>query len=121
MIQMRTGVFETNSSSTHSLVMCNEETWKALKAGDLFIDWDEEKFLTRKEAIEIIAGEINKDYTWHRFYPTREELETMDTEQLEDVAWDWDVRVTSFEGGVHRTITTASGEVVHGLSMYISD
>ena len=32
-IQVRTGVFETNSSSTHSITMCSPEDWKALEEG----------------------------------------------------------------------------------------
>lgn len=29
--QVRIGVFETNSSSTHTLVLCNKEMWKKFK------------------------------------------------------------------------------------------
>ena len=32
MRQIRQGVFETNSSSCHSITMCSEEEFKALKA-----------------------------------------------------------------------------------------
>ena len=36
MINIRKGVFETNSSSSHSLVVCNEETWLDFARGKLF-------------------------------------------------------------------------------------
>ena len=36
MINIRKGVFETNSSSSHSLVVCNEETWLDFTRGKLF-------------------------------------------------------------------------------------
>ena len=41
-LQVRTGLFETNSSSTHSLTMCMKEDWEAFKNGDKIYDkWDE--------------------------------------------------------------------------------
>jgi len=36
MINIRKGTFETNSSSSHSLVVCNEETWLDFVRGKLF-------------------------------------------------------------------------------------
>lgn len=40
--QIRHGVFETNSSSTHSLTICNEEKFEAWKRGEiLFNSWSE--------------------------------------------------------------------------------
>lgn len=36
--QVRRGVFETNSSSTHSLTMCSEEEYNQWKRGELMID-----------------------------------------------------------------------------------
>ena len=36
MINIRKGTFETNSSSSHSLVVCNEETWLDFARGKLF-------------------------------------------------------------------------------------
>lgn len=42
--QVRFGVFETNSSSTHSLVICDKETFDKWKSGELLFDRWEEKF-----------------------------------------------------------------------------
>jgi len=39
-IKIRQSVFETNSSSTHSLTICNEDQYKQLKEGKLLISWD---------------------------------------------------------------------------------
>ena len=36
MMNIRKGTFETNSSSSHSLVVCNEETWLDFARGKLF-------------------------------------------------------------------------------------
>jgi len=37
-VQIRQGVFETNSSSTHSLAIYNKNEWEEFKNGDLLID-----------------------------------------------------------------------------------
>lgn len=40
--KIRRGVFESNSSSTHSLVMCSEKEFESWKNGELLFDyWDE--------------------------------------------------------------------------------
>ena len=45
--QIRRGVFETNSSSTHSLTMCSEEEFEAWKRGEvLFKKWGSENFVS---------------------------------------------------------------------------
>ena len=38
MIQIRHNIFETNSSSTHSLVIMTNDEWKKVENGELFID-----------------------------------------------------------------------------------
>lgn len=44
--QIRRGVFETNSSSTHSLTMCGEEEFEQWKKGEVLFDpWGSEKFV----------------------------------------------------------------------------
>ena len=43
MRQVRHGVFETNSSSTHSLTMCSGDEFRRWENGELLFDrWDEE-------------------------------------------------------------------------------
>lgn len=51
MLQIRKNVFETNSSSTHSLTMCSQDDYDRWTKGELlFSEWEEE-FVTREEAI----------------------------------------------------------------------
>lgn len=51
--QVRRGVFETNSSSTHSLTMCSEEEFKAWKRGEvLFQEYGEENFISATKLSE---------------------------------------------------------------------
>lgn len=44
--QIRRGVYETNSSSTHSLTMCSEEEFEQWEKGEVLFDvWGSEKFV----------------------------------------------------------------------------
>ena len=45
MKQIRTGLFETNSSSTHVLTMCSDEEYKAWLDGKLLYGIDEEELV----------------------------------------------------------------------------
>ena len=47
--QIRVGVFETNSSSTHSLTMCSEEEFEKWVAGEIFFDKYADKFVESKD------------------------------------------------------------------------
>lgn len=53
MIQIRRNIFETNSSSVHSITLCSEDEFQKWKNGEIFFDRYEEKFLTPKEAQEV--------------------------------------------------------------------
>lgn len=50
--QIRRGVFETNSSSVHSLTMCSDSEFNRWKNGELLFWQEEGKFATRNEIIE---------------------------------------------------------------------
>lgn len=51
-VQIRQGVFETNSSSTHSITMVDKSEYDAWKNGEVLFNNDDEKFLPVDEAIE---------------------------------------------------------------------
>ena len=62
MIQIRNNVFETNSSSTHSLVMCTKSEYVEFAKGNLYyVDWHNapKKFMTFEEVIQWMT-ETNK-------------------------------------------------------------
>lgn len=50
--QIRRGVFETNSSSVHSITMCSKSEFDRWKNGELLFWQEEAKFATRNEIIE---------------------------------------------------------------------
>lgn len=52
MISVRRNVFETNSSSTHSITMCSENEYDKWKNGELLFDRWNCCFVTKKEIIE---------------------------------------------------------------------
>lgn len=49
MKSIRIGVFETNSSSTHSLTICSKAEFEAWQNGDVLFSIDSEKFMTMEE------------------------------------------------------------------------
>lgn len=53
MIQIRRNIFETNSSSVHSITLCSENEFQKWKNGEIFFDRCEEKFLTFEEAEKV--------------------------------------------------------------------
>lgn len=60
--QIRRGVFETNSSSTHSLTMCDEETFEKWKSGDLMFDKYAEEFIDSVPELSDEQKNAAKEY-----------------------------------------------------------
>ena len=68
MLQMRKSVFETNSSSTHSITMCTQDEYSSWVNGDVLFndgwwsadntsEFKNKKFVTREQAEDIIKKE----------------------------------------------------------------
>ena len=57
MKSIRIGVFETNSSSTHSLTICSKAEYEAWKNGDVLFSIVSKKFMTMDE----VKAEWEKD------------------------------------------------------------
>lgn len=65
---IRAGVFETNSSSTHSLTICLKADFEKWKNDEnvLHCRWGGGDFITREELIEDFKkDEFNKDIDWN--------------------------------------------------------
>lgn len=113
MIQIREGVFETNSSSTHSICMCMKSEFEAWKNGESIYNSWRERIFTAKELREC----INRNEWWEhlrekaRNLSDRELIEFM----IEEGGDEWqsyeDWRNGELEG-YHREFTTPSGETV---------
>ena len=83
-LQVRQGVFETNSSSTHSVSVCLATDWDAFNSGDLWMRPCDGKMLPADEAEkfneELINSRVENSKQWNNPY-TREEI-------IEDYATD---------------------------------
>lgn len=65
--QIRRGVFETNSSSTHSLTMCSEEEFEQWKNGELLFDeWGSESFVKANSLSDDDKKYAAQDYENHK-------------------------------------------------------
>lgn len=56
---IRANTFETNSSSTHSMIILTEEEYNKLESGELYLDDDE--VITKEEAKNIFLKHMNED------------------------------------------------------------
>lgn len=65
-IQIRRGVFETNSSSVHSLTICTEAEYNAWARGEVYFDKWNECFITKDKIPESFKNAN---------YETEEDLE----------------------------------------------
>ena len=52
MIQVRRNVFETNSSSTHSITICTEDEYEMWKRGEVYWSRWDENFVSKEEVEE---------------------------------------------------------------------
>ena len=67
MIQIRQGLFETNSSSTHSLTMCTVSDFDKWKSGELIFDYYEDKLIPVTKEI-LKEKEDEDDYKRYLTY-----------------------------------------------------
>ena len=88
-IQIRQGVFETNSSSTHAISICSKAEWDAFNNGDMMINIREDlKLLPVKEALEWNENEVIRYTTKGWGHPDDEDL-YMTSDQYWDLFSKW--------------------------------
>ena len=110
--QIRQAVFETNSSSTHSLTMCSKNEFDAWRNGETFFDVYGGKFVTRDDIIAAV-NEVD--------------LSTLSvTEFLDFLAEDGDYETYDqyFDNELEefeKSYTSPSGDVVIAFGKYGSD
>lgn len=91
MKQIRYGVFETNSSSTHSLTICSDEEYKKFESGELVCSAWSDRLLPPDT-----FDDNNDYYTFEKFF-------NGDYDNLEIF---------------NETYTTKDGEVIHAFGKY---
>ena len=94
--QIRRGVFETNSSSCHSLTMCTQSDYDRWKSGELIYDYWEDKLIPLDDTNHY---DDDRYYTYDRF----NEYGALDDENFED------------------TFTTENGDTVVAFGYYGHD
>ena len=130
--QVRRGVFETNSSSTHSLTMCSEDEFEAWKRGELLFKRWEEKFVkptqlsdNDKRDAEEEYGYTKDDYwkdwddlsseekeKWYAKYATNHNLKDYDAKTYDEY-----MRSGNLETFVQR-YTSKSGDKIVAFGEY---
>lgn len=126
MRQIRRGVFETNSSSVHSITMCMKEDYDKWKNGEVYLNefyWDSEsiyskkQFVTKEEAIDIfMKSKLNLE----------ENLLELDAEELEKIfrleeIYSYDNYDTECFENFYDTFTTPNGDTVVSFGYYGED
>lgn len=64
--QIRRNVFETNSSSTHSLTMCSEKEFESWKNGDLLFDYWDEIFVEKNDLTDEQKNDAKENYEYKK-------------------------------------------------------
>lgn len=83
-VQVRRGVFETNSSATHSLTLYEKSEWEKFKNGEGFID---ESWRSNKSTKYQTKDDIHNSkqfQTWLENSYAEEDLKQMDKDKLDE-------------------------------------
>ena len=100
-IKIRRGVFETNSSSVHSLVMCTDDDYSKWKRGEILYDKWAAKLVTLEEAKK------------EEDYEDEEEFKSRFVDYDRFNSWQY-IEYETFE----QTFKTPGNEIVHGFGYY---
>lgn len=115
---IRRGVFETNSSSTHSITMCSQEEYDKWERKEVLLNNDE--FLTKEEAIKELKNDkwFNKYHQNFDFSNEEEVNEALkDNDYKTSDEFFNDEELETFED----TYTTKGGETVVAFGKYGMD
>ncbi len=123
MRQIRRGVFETNSSSVHSITMCTGEEFEKFRSGDVLHvcdawclpdGYDDKEWITPQEAREaLLANGYDGDPSELDDYELCKELDGA-VETYDNIGGDW------YESFVD-SFTTPGGEEVYAFGYYGHD
>lgn len=84
---IRLGTFETNSSSTHSMVICSEEEYKKWANGELLASRWMDGFKTREEVMEEFKKEHSEYFDSEGNFISTDEYESLE-ELMDDYSYD---------------------------------
>ena len=84
--QIRTGVFETNSSSTHSLTLYDKQSWEAFKEGKMMMQYQDELISMTNEQLKETEG--FKQYLEDN-YPEHNDPEAFTEDDMDDALYEY--------------------------------
>ena len=119
MITIRQGTFETNSSSTHSMVICTKDEWDKWAKGELYASRWYDGFKTKEEVME----EYRKEYS-NYFDKNGNFIPNAMYETFEDFQCDYSTEWYDMDGWVgelecdENEYTTPGGEVIKVICRY---
>lgn len=119
MISIRKNTFETNSSSTHSMVICTKDEWDKWAAGELYASRWYDGFKTKDEVMEEYRKEYSDYFDEEGNFIPNDEYETFEDFQSDySTEWyDMDGWVGELESDENE-YTTSSGEVIKVICRY---
>lgn len=140
MYQIRKGVFETNSSSTHSITFMSESEYDSWKNGEVYLNkvspydssskYVDKKFVTRDEATDILKQDkYYDDHFWDYIYnDANQSPEELDPEELND-EWLARCKIYTFKQYMwndylesdESSYITNSGEKIYAVCQYGND
>lgn len=120
MRQIRRNVFETNSSSTHSITMCSKDEYDRWRKGELYLGRWGSEFKTRDELIEHFKTRTLYKST-ELYYPNTDWSNPDEVDKIlkdedwmtEEQYWD-DVDMETFK----ESYTTQNGEEIVAFGYY---
>lgn len=130
MLQIRYNIFETNSSSTHAMIMCSDEDYKKLISGEYMISGYE---YPNREYNSFVARKEVYDWFWNEYYPQNRDYLESDYGIIDS---SYDIETILAEEGIAYTFenfggeryeqfddefTTPHGEIVHAFGYYGND
>lgn len=133
MIKIRYGVFETNSSSVHSLIMCSDNEYQKFVDNELFYDYWNDCFITYNEALDKLYENVkfSGEFKYHFDLSDDFSRDKLNDFPLDELAYylaseagiytcDYFFNELDYEtyGDTYRTI---HGEVVHAFGYYGHD
>lgn len=126
MLKIRSNVFETNSSSVHSMVMCDDEEYRNLSEGKALIT-EKKEIISIEEAYDLLVEESQEWYNKELF----EEMKTVDLNDPDIIAGLCDKYKIAFTledylnkeyyDSFHDSYTTKNGEIVHAFGYFGHD
>lgn len=101
--QIRKSVFETNSSSTHSLTLYTKSEWEAFKKGERVMQYEDEMRTTTKAQIkesEEFKEYLDENYPEHnnpQVFTEDDMHDALCEYMAEECLYDWDTYSENYE------------------------